>query len=81
MEILYGFEIKIENITLDFAKGIEETAALLDTISKDKTQLSEGEYFFKDLKLAIASHEARGGEGNELAYFYCSNDVSHLIKN
>ena len=60
---------------------IEKAAKLLDSISDDKKLLSDGEYFFKDLKLTIASSEAMGGNGSELSYFYCSKDVTHLIDN
>ncbi len=60
---------------------IEKVTELLGNISNDKKLLSEGEYFFNDLKLTIASSDAMGGDGKELSYFYCSKDVTHLIDN
>jgi hypothetical protein len=35
---------------------------LLDRISDKNEQLSEGEYFYKNLKLTVASSDAMGGE-------------------
>ena len=81
VELHYGFIISINNVKIDFSMAIENVAELLVNISGDKTQLSPGEYFFKDLKLTIASGFATDGYGDELSYFYCSKDVSHLVDN
>lgn len=81
IELHHGFVINIEGIDIDFSMDVEKVAELLTSISNDKKQLSEGEYFFEKLKLTIASSNAMGGDGNELAYFYCSKDVSHLVDN
>lgn len=81
IEIHHGLEININGANFGFAMDIDKVAELLQNISGDKTQLSDGEYFFKTLKLTIASGEAMGGEGNELSYFYCSKDITHLIEN
>jgi hypothetical protein len=77
----HGFEIIIEEVTVDFSMDIEKVVELLNTVSSTQKQLSDGEYLFVDLKLIIASSCATGAEGNELSYFYCSNDISHLINN
>jgi hypothetical protein len=81
IELQHGFIIHIEGIEIDFSMDIEEVAELLTSISNDKKQLSEGEYFFEKLKLTVASSNAMGGDSSELAYFYCSKDVSHLLDN
>ncbi len=81
IELHHGFIIGITGVDIDFSMDIEKVSELLTSISNDKKQLSEGEYFFEKLKLTIASSEAMGGEGTELAYFYCSKDISHLVDN
>jgi len=78
IEIHHGFDISINGKVINFSMVVEEVAELLDKISDDKKLLSEGEYFFKDLKLTIASSDAMGGDGKELSYFYCGKDVTHL---
>jgi hypothetical protein len=79
VEVHHGLQINVSGVIIDFSMDIEKAANLLERIAGDIKQLSGGEYFFKDLKLTIASNNAMGGEGNELAYFYCSKDVSHLV--
>lgn len=81
IEIHHGLDININGKVINFSMDIEKVAELLDNISDDKKLLSDGEYFFKDLKLTIASSDAMGGDGKELSYFYCSKDVTHLIDN
>ncbi len=81
LELHQGFVININGVIFDFSMDIEKVAELLNSISGNKKQLSEGEYFFENLKLTIASGEASGGEGNEFSYFYCSKDIEHLIDN
>jgi hypothetical protein len=81
IEIHYGLDININGEVINFSMDIDEVAGLLDNISSDKKNLSDGEYFFQSLKLTIASSEAMGGDGNKLSYFYCSKDVTHLTDN
>ena len=81
IEIHHGLDIKINGKVITFSMDIEKVAELLDNISDDKKLLSDGEYFFKNLKLTIASSDAVGGDGKELSYFYCSKDVTHLTNN
>lgn len=78
IEIHYGFDINIYGKIINFSMDIETVVELLNNISGDKKLLSDGEYLFQDLKLAVASRDAMGGDGKELAYFYCSKDVTHL---
>ena len=79
VELHHGFEINIKGVVIDFSMDIEKVVELLNNISDDKKKLSEGEYFFKDLQLTVSSSKAMGGDGNELSYFYCSKDISHLL--
>lgn len=81
VEVHQGLIINVAGVIIDFSMDIEKAADLLDGISSDNMRLSDGTYFFKDLKLTIASSETMGGGGNEMSYFYCSKDVSHLIDN
>ena len=78
VEIHGGYTILIGDIKIDFDMNFDDAVSLLQSISIDNRQISDGEYFFKDLKLTIAHNEFMGGEGEELAYFYCSNNVDHL---
>ena len=79
VEVHHGINIEVAGITIDFSMDIVKAADLLGSISADNKRLSDGEYFFKDLKLTIACDDTMGGDGNELSYFYCSKDVSHLV--
>jgi hypothetical protein len=79
VEVHHGLIINVAGVIIDFSMDIEKAADLLDTISSGTKRFSDGTYFFKDLKLTIASSDAMGGDGNALSYFYCSKDVSHLI--
>lgn len=81
VELHHGFNINIDNVSIDFSMSIEKIVELLDRISKDKQQLSDGEYFYRELKLTVSTREAMGGDGNKLSYFYCSKNVTHLIDN
>jgi hypothetical protein len=81
VEVHHGLEINIADVSIDFSMDIEKAAEMVEAISGDIKQLSDGEYFFRNLKLTIASSDAMGGDGNELSYFYCSKDVSHLVDN
>jgi hypothetical protein len=80
VELHHGLDINLKGIVINFSMGIEKVVDLLESVSTDKIQLSEGEYFFKELKLTIANSNAKGGEGNEISYFYCCKDITHLIE-
>ncbi|RZJ68412.1 MAG: hypothetical protein EOO50_01065 [Flavobacterium sp.] len=43
------------------------------------TQVEPGNFAVAELKISVASHNAMGGQGDNLSYLYASNDVSHLI--
>ena len=79
LEIHYGLEINIQSIVINFTQTIEEVVQCLKLISIHIVKMSEGEYFFPELKLAVASSHALGGEGKDLAYFYCCKNQNHLL--
>lgn len=78
IEIYDGFTISIENITLSFGADFQEVVLLLKSITNYYKELSDGKYFFKNLKLTIANSDSLGSDGSNLAYFYCSQTVDHL---
>ncbi|MBP6023023.1 hypothetical protein [Ferruginibacter sp.] len=78
IEIHNGMEISVIGTKLSFDKDFQENVSLLKNISTDNRQVSNGEHFFKDLKLTIADNESMGGEDSVLSYFYCANNVDHL---
>ena len=80
VEICHGLDLQIQKVKLDFEMDFYEAVGLLKNISTDYQQTLDGEYLFKDLKLTIANSEARGGDGNLLAYFYCTKNIDHLIE-
>lgn len=80
IEIHNGFEVCVNGVKFGFSMNIDKVAELLHNILGDKTQLSDGEYLFKSLKLIIARGKAMGGEGNALSCFYCSKDIAHLLE-
>jgi hypothetical protein len=81
LEVHHGFIINVAGVVIDFSMHIDKAADLLEGISRDAIRFSDGTYFFNDLKLTIASSGTMGGDGNQLSYFYCSRDVSHLADN
>jgi hypothetical protein len=81
VEVHHGLIIRVGAIILNFSMDFEEATKLLEGISGDNMRLADGTYFFNDLKLTIASSQTMGGDGNQLSYFYCSKDVSHLVDN
>ena len=81
VEVHHGLIINVAGVVIDFSMDIEKAADLLGGIFGGTMPLSDGEYFFRDLKLTIASTNAMGGDGNKLSYFYCSKDVTRLVDN
>jgi hypothetical protein len=78
VEVHQGLDILIQNVKFNFETDFQEVMLLLKSVSSDNIKISDGEYFFKDLKLTISDGEAMGGEGHLLSYFYCTKDVEHL---
>ncbi len=80
IELHSGFEIFIGQARLAFGMDISDVAKRLKSLSDDIVELAQGEYFFKELKLTIASADAMGGDGNELSYFFCAKNIDHLLE-
>ena len=79
IEIHGGIDVKIKNFTLEFKKDITIALKSLSAISENYSEVEDGNYVFEDLKMAIATSESMGGDGNGLDYFYASNDIEHMI--
>ena len=78
-EIHNGASIKISSCQFNMYDDVSNVLDKLKLISDNIKILTEGEYFFPDLKLTVSNAEAMGGEGNSLSYFYCSDNIDHLL--
>jgi len=78
MEIYKEFDISVLGIMVTFGKDLPELINQLKKIDSQITELEAGQFFFKNLKMTIASSESMGGSGNGLSYFYAARDVTHL---
>lgn len=78
LEVHWGIEIKVKNIDLKFEEDINEPLKRLERIGEKYLENEEGDYLFENLKMTIANAESIGGEGNNLAYFYCAENIEHL---
>lgn len=78
IEIHFCEKINVFDITFDFNDSIEAIKIKLRRYSS-VIKRDDGEYFFKELKAVIMNQDRMGGEGNDLAYFYCASDVTHLM--
>jgi hypothetical protein len=79
IEVHFGFQIVVNNITFSFDQDIFKIVTLLKQISSFHKILGDGEYLFVDLKMSISGAESMGGDGNTLSYFYCSKNIDHLL--
>jgi hypothetical protein len=79
VEVHHGLEIIVANTCLSFENDIADVISKLEKISCAPVQIGHEQFLFKDLKLTIATAYAMGGDGNRLAYFYCSSSVQHLL--
>jgi hypothetical protein len=77
VEVHYVERIKVEESEFTFNEDIDTIATILSS-TDDEIEKREGEYIFRGLKAVIWNREKIGSEGNELGYFYCSSDISHL---
>jgi hypothetical protein len=77
IEIIKCDKIQLNKADFGFKDELDSIALLLSNYSEISI-LSDGEYFFKDLKVVISDERNRGGEDSTLGYFYCAADVSHL---
>ncbi len=69
--------IEVLSISFSFDDELDSVALALSEYSEIRI-LSEGEIFFKDLKMVISDKRKMGGEGNTIGYFYCASDVTHI---
>jgi hypothetical protein len=72
-------KIEVLGFPFYFHDELDSIALILSKYSEISI-LSEGEIFFRDLKMVISDKRKMGGEGNSLCYFYCATDVSHLVQ-
>lgn len=69
--------VSVNDFTFTFDMQLSSIVFELSKFSKVK-KISEGEFFFPEIKVSIMDKNQMGGEGNTLGYFYCADDVSHL---
>ena len=81
LEVHEGLKIIVDSVELEFNKDIHPFVQALKNMDANHFEIEEGTHLFKNLKLTISNAESNGGEGNGLAYFYVSNDISHLLEN
>jgi hypothetical protein len=77
IEVIKCEKIVVLDISFDFNDELDEIALKFEKYS-DLTILSDGEYFFKDLRIVLSNKWKRGGEGSTIGYFYCAHDISHI---
>jgi hypothetical protein len=69
--------IEVMGHWFDFNDDLDSIALVLSK-NTEISIISEGEYFFKGLKLVLRDRRSTGGEGTTLGYFYCASDITHL---
>ncbi|HVY76237.1 MAG TPA: hypothetical protein VG890_15515 [Puia sp.] len=69
--------IEVLSVSFTFDDELDSVALELSKYSEISI-LSQGEIFFKDLKMVISDKRKMGGEGSTIGYFYCASDVSHI---
>jgi hypothetical protein len=70
-------KISVQSVSFDFDTPLELVVSALQKISP-LTSNASGACFFEMLKISLLSEKEMGGEGDNLGYFYCAEDVSHL---
>jgi len=78
-EMPEGIAILIDDFRLYQDQPISEIIAWMQSKGYAVTEDEPGNYAVSELKIAIATHNAMGGDGDGLSYFYAANDISHLI--
>lgn len=74
IEVHQCSQIKILDIVFDFDFELDVIASLLSRIAPI-TAKSEGEYFFKSLKISLMDKRKIGGDDDStLGYFYCASE-------
>ena len=78
-EMHEGIAILINGFRLYQDQSIAEILDWIRHNDWDVTEVEPGNFAVAELKISFATHEAMGGEGDGLSYFYASGDISHLI--
>ncbi|MGB0391856.1 MAG: hypothetical protein ACPGD5_09810 [Salibacteraceae bacterium] len=81
LEVHWGVNVKINDVEMEFEKDITIYLKQIKSSGYEFEVLEEGNYLCKKLKMTIADSQAMGGKGNDLSYFYSSNNIEHLIEN
>ncbi|RZJ72020.1 hypothetical protein [Flavobacterium sp.] len=79
LEIHEGIAVAIQDFRLFQDQPIAEILAWFHHQNFTLTEVEPGNYAVTELKISVATHEAMGGDGDGLSYFYASKDISHLI--
>ncbi len=79
LEIHDGIAVVVEDFRFFKDQSITEILAWFKTKGFALTEVEPGNYAVAELKISVATHHAMGGDGDGLAYFYASNDISHLV--
>jgi len=79
-EVHEGLQIVVNSVILSIGMLMDKAIEGLKSLSSDLVELSDGVYFFKELRIVIASSKTFGGGGDSLVYFYCTSDISHLLE-
>lgn len=80
IEVHSGAVIQINETSFTFGEEILECIAKIGFHGYAYNEVDEGEYFFGELKMLVASDESMGGDTSGLGYFYCAKDVTHIAE-
>jgi hypothetical protein len=78
MEVHRCEKIIVNEFAFGFDDDLDFIASKLASYSSVKKR-GKGEYFFEDIRVSILDESQMGGEGDSLAYFYCAENVTHLL--
>jgi hypothetical protein len=79
LEVHRNADILVAGVLLKFGTNISELLSKFKKLNYLPTTVKEGEFFFEQLKMVIATSESMGGEGDGLDYFYVGANVTHII--
>jgi len=79
VEFHWGMKVLVEGVTLDFEKDINQQIKQLSKLDRIR-RIEEGSVYFKRLKLSVSNAASMGGDGNDLAYVYVSQNIEHLLE-
>lgn len=79
LELSGDFEISIQDVAISSNKSIWDTLPALDSLDASRIEIETEQFLYPKLKIAISSAESMGADGDNLHYFYCSNNIDHLL--